>query len=151
MSHIKFYGSQVGGKVVTPLSYTDSPLALLRHDVWSALKLLAFSPFIVLPWTPFGSGRWCELYPSAANLWDIFLHIVLILIQLPFILSIPFWIFFPVWAVIIGVSVFSAVNQSICYILNGSKLQYHSNPKYTQHKEKHDHEQWIFLNGVAVG
>jgi hypothetical protein len=151
MPQIKFYGSQVGGKVVTPHSYTDSPLMLLRHDVWSALKLLAFSPFIVFPLSPLGSGKLCELYLSTANIWNMFLHILLMLIQFPFIFSVPFWIFFPVWSVIVGVSVFWAVNQTICYILNGSKLQYHSDPKYAKLKEEHKHEQWIFLNGVAVG
>ena len=151
MPQINFYGSQVGGKVVTPHSYTDSPLVLLRHDVWSALKLFPFSPFIVFPLSPWGSGKLCELYPSFANVWNMVLHVLLMLIQLPFIFSVPFWIFFPVWSVIAGVSVFWAVNQTICYILNGSKLQYHSDPKYAKLKEEHKHEQWIFLNGVAVG
>ena len=153
MSHIKFYGSQVGGKIVTPHSYTDSPLVLLRRDIWSALKLFAFSPFIVWPLKPFGSRELCELYPSAANLWNIFLHVILILMQLPVILSIfiPFWIFLPVWAIIVGALVFWAINQTICHILNGSKLQYKSDPKYATLKEEHKHEQWIFLNGVAVG
>ena len=151
MSPIKFYGSQVGGKLVTPHSYTDSPLKLLRHDVWSALKLLALSPYIVFPISPFGSGEHCELYPSAANLWNILLHTVLILMQIPFIFSVPFWIFFPVWSVIIAVAAFWAANQTICYILNGSKLQYTSDPRYAKLKDAHKHEQWIFLNGVAVG
>jgi hypothetical protein len=151
MSQIKFYGSQVGGKIVTPHSYTDSPMVLLRHDVWSALKLFAFSPFIVFPLSPLSSGKFCELYPSKANLWNIFLHVLLIFLQLPFILSVPFWIVFPVWTVIIGVSVFWAINQTICYLLNGSKLQYLSDPKYARSEENHKHEQWIFLNGVAVG
>ena len=151
MSQVKFYGSQVGGKIVTAHSYTDSPIALLRHDVWCALKLFAFCPFIVFPLSPLASGKLCELYPSAANLWNIFLHMLLVLMQLPFILSIPFWIFFPVWSVIAGVSVFWTVNQTICYVLNGSKLQYNSDPKYAKLKDEHTHEQWIFLNGVAVG
>ena len=153
MSPIKFYGSQVGGTTVTPHSYTDSPMVLLRQDISSALKLLAFSPFIVWPLKPFGSGVLCELYPSFANLFDIFLHVILILMQLPVIvlLFIPFWIVFPVWSIIIGALAFWTVNQTVCYILNGSKLLYHSDPKYATLKNEHKHEQWIFLNGVAVG
>jgi hypothetical protein len=53
--------------------------------------------------------------------------------------------------VIVGVSVFWAINQTICYALNGSKPQYCSDPKYAEVTEKHKHEQWIFMNGVAVG
>jgi hypothetical protein len=35
--------------------------------------------------------------------------------------------------------------------LNGSQMRYPSNPKYAEKKPEHAHEQWIFLNGVAVG
>jgi hypothetical protein len=152
MAHqTKFYGSQVGGSGVTPRSYTGSPLKLLRQDLASAFRFGLFLPFIVYPFTPLGSGPLCELYPSWVNLWSMFLHVILIIMQLPFILSIPFWVFFPLWTVIIGVAVFWAVNQGICYLLNGSKMRYPSNPKYAEKKAEHAHEQWIFLNGVAVG
>ncbi len=46
---------------------------------------------------------------------------------------------------------FWLINQGICYFLNGSKMRYPSNPKFAEAKEEHKHEQWIFLNGVAVG
>lgn len=151
MARIKFYGSQVGGKIITPHSYTGSPMVLLRQDIWSALKLYAFFPFIVFPLSPHNSRDLCELYPSAANLWNMALHVLLIFMQVPFILSIPVWAFFPVWSVIVYVSLFWAVNEAICYLLNGSKLQYLSDPKYAKLKDEHKHEQWIFLNGVACG
>jgi hypothetical protein len=147
----KFYGSQVGSSRVTPYSYTGSPLKLLRQDVVSAFKFWLFLPFIIYPFKPLSSGQLCELDPSAANLWSMFLHVILIILQLPFILSIPLWVFLPVWSVIIGVAVFWAVNSVIWYLLNGSKMRYPSNPKYAEKKPEHAHEQWIFLNGVAVG
>jgi hypothetical protein len=81
----------------------------------------------------------------------MFLHFILIIMQLPFILSVPFWIFFPVWSVLGGVVVFGLINQGICYLLNGSQMRYPSNPKFVEQKKEHEHEQWIFLNGVAVG
>jgi hypothetical protein len=147
----KFYGSQVGSKVVIPHSYTNSPLGLLRQDVASAFSFWKFLPFIVLPYRPQGSGPLCELYPSASNLWSMFLHFILFIMQLPFILSVPFWIFFPVWSVLGAVIVFWLINQGICYLLNGSQMRYPSNPKFAKSKTEHEHEQWIFLNGVAVG
>lgn len=152
MSHeTKFYGSQVGGSVVTPHSYTDSPLKLLRQDVASAFTFWLFLPFIVYPFSPVSSGPLCELYPSAANLWSMFLHIILVIMQVPFLLSIPFWFFFPLWSVSIGVAIFWLINQGICYLLNGSQMRYPSDPKFAAAKDEHAHEQWIFLNGVAVG
>jgi hypothetical protein len=152
MAHqTRFYGSQVGSSVVTPYSYTGPPIKLLRQDVVSAFKLWRFFPFIAYPFSPQSSGQLCELHPSAANLWSMFLHLILIILQLPFILSIPFWLFLPVWTVIIGVAVFWAVNSVIWYLLNGKEMQRPSNPKYAEKKPEHAHEQWIFLNGVAVG
>jgi len=153
MPQTRFYGSQVGGKVVTPHSYTDSPAVLIRHDLWTALKFFMLLPYIVFPLTPQGSAQFCELYPSGANLYNIFLHLVLVLMQLPFILSIPFWIIMPVplfW-ILAGVTVFFTVNHGICYLLNGPKMRYESDPKYSTVRKEHAHEQWIFLNGVAVG
>jgi hypothetical protein len=151
MPGIKFYGSQVGGKSVTPHSYTGSPLELVRHDVLTAFSFWRLLPNIVFPLNPCRSGEFCELYPSIANLWCIFLHLILFFMQLPFILSIPFWILFPGWMVIVGVAIFVLVNQAICFLLNGRKLRFKSDPRYAQLKKEHAHEQWIFLNGVAVG
>ena len=149
--HTKFYGSQVGGSSTTPHSYTGSPLALLRHDILTAFEFILFLPFIIFPLTPHKSGPLCELYPSLANLYDIFLHGILIIMQLPFILSVPFWVVFPVWWVVLGVAGFVAVNESICYLLNGKDMEVKSNPDFVEARKEHEHEQWIFLNGVAVG
>ncbi|TVY82912.1 hypothetical protein LSUE1_G001896 [Lachnellula suecica] len=151
MPGTKFYGSQVGGKSVTPHSYTGSPLELLRHDIFSALGFYDLLFNIVFPINPCGSGEFCELYPSFANLWAMFLHLVLILMQLPFILSVPFWLLFPGWVVLLGILGFGVVNKAVCFLLNGSRLRFRSNPKYAGLKKEHEHEQWIFLNGVAVG
>jgi len=153
MPHTKFYGSQVGGKVVVPHSYTGSPAQLLRSDIWSALRFFTLLPYIVWPLFPQDSGHFCELYASKENLYNIFLHVVLVLMQLPFILSIPFWVIMPVplsW-IICGAAVFGIINQGICFLLNGPHMRYVSKPKYSMNRKEHKNEQWIFLNGVAVG
>ena len=151
MPYTKFYGSQVGGQSVTPHSYTGSPAKLLRYDIASAFSLLTFFPFIVWPIRPTRSGDMCELYPSWKNLYSMFLHFVLVLLQVPFILSIPFWVLLPVPVIILGCVMFWLVNSAIFYLLNGSQMRFKSNPKYAQVRKEHEHEQWIFLNGVAVG
>ena len=149
----KFYGSQVGGKNVTPHSYTESPSTLVRQDIWSAVILSPYLQFIVRPLWPWRSGKFCELYPSPENLWCIFLHIILVVMQSAFLLSIPFWFVFfvPLTTIICGVGVFWSINQGICYILNGPGMLYRSDPIYAKATKEHEHEQWIFLNGVAVG
>ncbi|RYP46545.1 hypothetical protein DL768_007261 [Monosporascus sp. mg162] len=35
--------------------------------------------------------------------------------------------------------------------LNGSTIVFHSDPEYAPTLAEHEHEQWIFINGVAVG
>lgn len=153
MASVRFFGSQVGGKNVVPHSYTGSPLELLRDDIASAFSLCMLLPFIVWPLEPMGSGKLCELYPSLGNLFDIVLHLLLVSIQLPFIISVPFWIFlpFPPITFVIVITAFWAVNHSICYILNGSEMKYQSERRYAIPRKEHRHEQWVFLNGVAVG
>ena len=151
MPGTKFYGSQIGSPSQNPLSYTGSPLKLIRRDVFSALKLISSLPFIVWPIRPFDSGPLCELYPSAANLWAILLHVILVILQLPFVLSVPLWLLFPVWWVVCGVAAFMLVNSVFCFLLNGSKIEFPSNPEFAPAKKEHETEQWIFLNGVAVG
>lgn len=47
--------------------------------------------------------------------------------------------------------IFGLVNKVICKFLNGDGIEYPSNPKYAEAREEHKHEQWVFLNGVAVG
>ena len=149
--HIKFHGSQIGSQATIPLPYTDSPLTLLRSDILAALRFYLFLPFIIMPLRPQLSGSLSELYPSASNLWSMFLHLILVCMQLPFILSIPFWVFFPVWSVLIGVGIFWVINRGIWHLLNGKDMATWSEAKFTTGKEVRKNEQWIFLNGVAVG
>jgi hypothetical protein len=151
LKRIKFYGSQIGSQATIPKPYTDSPLTLLRSDILSALRFYLFLPFIVMPITPQLSGPLSELYPSLPNIWSMVLHLILFCMQAPFLLSIPCWVFFPVWSVLIGVGIFWAVNQGFCYLLNGNKMEIRSEAKYTEKREAKDNEQWLFLNGVAVG
>lgn len=44
-----------------------------------------------------------------------------------------------------------SINKVICFILNGPGMVYKSDPIYSSSTEENEHEQWIFLNGVAVG
>ncbi|PQE28059.1 alpha beta-Hydrolase protein [Rutstroemia sp. NJR-2017a WRK4] len=151
MATIKFYPSQIGSSLVTPLSFTASPIKLLFQDLWCALINLKYAPGVFLALTPTPSGDLDELYPSLANLFNLALHAILFFLQFFFLLSIPVWILLPVWTVAIGFTMFWMFNFSLCWILNGSQLTYESDEQYAQKKPEHAHEQWLFLNGVCVG
>ena len=53
--------------------------------------------------------------------------------------------------VILGVVGFTGVNNVICYFLNGTKTNFSSSSRYAEAKKEHEHEQWVFMNGVAAG
>lgn len=146
-----FYRSQVGGTSVINYSYTDFPWRLFLKDIYYFLVYCWALPWIVLPLTPTNSGELDELYPSAANLFCLAIHTVLILLQLFFILGLFLAILFPVWlgAAFAGGCLF--LNWLLCLLLNGKDFTFHSDEKYAKPLPEHQHEQWIFLNGVAAG
>lgn len=151
MNHTKFYGSQVGGKSVINYSYTDMPLKLLVWDV-RYFFVFGFSlPWIVWPIRPCDGDDFDELAFTRSNLWCIFVHMVLIVIQIGFIISLPWVFLFPAWMVLVGMLLFLGCNKLLCRTLNGNTITYHSDPEFAPALEEHGHEQWIFINGVAVG
>lgn len=46
---------------------------------------------------------------------------------------------------------FGVVNHMICLLLNGTKSSFESQPKFAAKRKELEHEQWVFMNGVAVG
>lgn len=151
MDHTKFFGSQVGGKSVINYSYTDMPLKLL---VWDTRYFFVFAwalPWIVWPIRPCDGDDFDELAFTRPNLWCIFVHAVLVVIQTAFIISLPWVFLFPAWMVLIGMTVFFGCNALLCRTLNGDTITFHSDPEFAPALEEHEHEQWIFINGVAAG
>lgn len=146
-----FYRSQVGGTGVINYSYTDFPWRLFLKDILYFFKYFWALPWIVLPLTPTDSGPLDELYPSWANMWCLTVHSILIFLQLFFIFGLLVAVLFPVWvgALFAGSCLF--LNWLLCLFLNGKGITFHSDEKYAQALPQHEHEQWIFLNGVAAG
>lgn len=79
------------------------------------------------------------------------MHGILLVLQTAFILGLPLLFIFPAWLVIFGMGGFCTLNWLLCRLLNGNTITFHSDPKYAPALDEHAHEQWIFLNGVAVG
>jgi hypothetical protein len=150
-SRIKFYGSQVGGSYAAPLTYTSSPLLLLLSDFRLVFANITYLPNVIFPITPTPSGDLDELYPSTKNICTGFLHLILLVIQAAFLLSIPVCFLCPAWTVLFYFSVFLLANTAFCVLLNGTATHFKSNPNLTSHLPHHKNEQWIFLNGVSVG
>lgn len=148
---IKFYPSQIPTSINPPHPYTASPSVLLLQDIASFFHLCRFLPFIIVPTSPCSSRELCELYPSVANLWAIFLHCLLIVWQAAFLVGILVWLWLPVWMIVVEVCIFWGVNKMICRVLNGGAVECRSDEAYCEKKEELQHEQWLFLNGVSVG
>lgn len=146
----EFYGSQVGGQSVINYSYTDNPWQLLMHDIKTFFHFFWALPWIVWPVRPCPGGNFDELSFTCKNVFCIFVHTILVILQLVFILTLPMLILFPIWSVAAYLVVFFSVNWLLCRLLNGSERVYVSDSKYAE-QEDHPNEKWVFLNGVAVG
>ncbi|EFX04433.1 hypothetical protein CMQ_1361 [Grosmannia clavigera kw1407] len=147
-----FYASQIGGLSVINYSYTDLPGKLMVQDVYQFFRLAWALPYIVWPTTPTDSGSMTELAPTSGNLWCIAVHGVLIVLQLGFILGVlPAVFLMSVWAATAIVGLCLSLNHVLCMLLNGRGIEYHSSPECAPVLREHAQEQWIFINGVAVG
>lgn len=152
-SSVDFYGSQVDNPTVINYSYTDRPSRLLLWDVYYFFYYIWALPYIILPWKPFDSGDLSELAPTRGNLWCVFIHVVLAILQLVMIICLPpVALILPLWMTLAVVAVFVGVNKGLCTLINAKEILFYSDPKYAApDQKKFAHEQWIFLNGVACG
>ncbi|KIW32572.1 uncharacterized protein PV07_04102 [Cladophialophora immunda] len=143
-----------------PIPYTANPLLLMVNDLMLFAEITftwpitAGLPSIVLPLFPTRSGSLDELAVTRANLWAAFLHVVLIIAQTIFLGSlVPLaFIGLPSFYLLYIVG-FVMGNQWFTVLLNGPRRRglFESNPACVRGKPAHDHEKWVFINGVAVG
>lgn len=127
------------------------PWKLIMWDIYHFFTFSWALPWVLWPVRPCDGGHFDELSLTRQNIWCMFLHAILIVLQGSFILVLPLTLLFPAWLVAIWMSGFFAINWFICLGLNGKTITFNSDPKYAPALEEHAHEQWIFLNGVAVG
>ena len=132
-------------------AYTDMPWRLLASDIYYFFAYSWALPSLVLPVRPYGSAELDELFPSLPNLFCLLVHLVLALLQLSFLLLLPLALLCPLWAAAAAAAAFAVVNAALCRLLNGPDDTYTSDDAYARHRPEHAHEQWVFINGVAVG
>ncbi|KAI2634442.1 hypothetical protein GGS21DRAFT_543544 [Xylaria nigripes] len=147
----EFIGSQVGGKSIINYSYTDMPWKLVAYDIRYFFTFAWALPWILWPMRPCDGGHFDELAPTADNIWCISIHVVLVIWQLSFLILLPVGLLLPVYVLMVVLGGFYIVNWLLCRCLNGKTITYESDPKYAPALEEHQHEQWVFLNGVAAG
>ena len=105
----------------------------------------------MLPLRPLDSGDLDEFAPTRQNIFCLVIHAVLIVLQLIFVVALPFGLLLPVWAFVVAIGLFMGLNHLLCLSINGDGIEFHSDPQYAEPRPEHAHEQWIFLNGVAAG
>ena len=151
---VSFLPSQIDTPQSTSAFITTiSPLTLIYSDVVLCFRNFAYLPGIVFPMTPFGSGTLDEFYPSAPNLWAMLIHAVLVCIELAFVLSVPFFVFFVGAGCVAYCGITAIIVSGFCLCLNGRRSHGNvsSNPKIMDGYDKREDEIWVFVNGVAVG
>ena len=150
---VTLLGDQLLGDITStaPLPYTSHPLKLVRLDLVLFVRYFLFLPNIVFPFKPWPSGELDELCPTRGNIIAMGLHLILIILQVIFILSLFLCFLLPVGLALLYIAVFMSVNAAICRLLNGSSKKLHESQTDLSMFPDHDDEKWIFLNGVAVG
>ncbi|KAK4664898.1 uncharacterized protein QC763_508620 [Podospora pseudopauciseta] len=153
LSSTAFIGSQTGGESVINYSYTDLPWTLMMWDVYYFFHYLWAIFYVVWPVTPTDSAELSELSFTYGNVLSLAVHLVLVVLQLAFVVALPFMIILPVWTAVGSIAGFMGVNKLLCVILNGrgGQVEYHSDPEYAEARKEHEGEVWIFINGVAAG
>lgn len=137
--------------LLPPIPYTGSPLLLCLSDIYLFFRLAWSIPGVLLPITSWHGSALDELYPSLPNLLSIGLHLFLLLFQALFLLSLPFLVVLPLWAVLLYLAVVYGVTLATSLLLNGTKDVLHSTVDLQGQESGHEGECWIYLNGVSVG
>lgn len=150
---VRYFSNQTSDQTVINYSYTQNPLKLLAWDAYYFFVFLKELPNIILPMQPCDSGELDELAFTRGNLHCIFIHSILVVLQLAFIFLLPpVALLIPLWMTILITSSFLVVNQALCRLLNGPTLDFVSDPEFAHpDQSRYKNEQWVFLNGVAVG
>jgi hypothetical protein len=147
---VSFLPSQIGERSQTPLSYTADPRQLLLADLFLCFQKLSFVLGIFLPLQFRNADPFGELYPTWPNIKAVVLHVVLVILQTAFFVSLPFFLVLPTSWLLGYVVAFFLVNSGLTRLLNGSSLTLEPRNDIVP-KIKHDSEYWIYMNGVSVG
>ena len=139
------------------IPYDMHPLRLVWLDILSIFELYRLLPLTVAPLTPCASGSLDELSPTLSNIRDMFLHTILIIIQLVLILALPimtvlFW-FLPGLVSLAFALEMLVVTLVIMRLLNGGPISecYVGLPPDGQMPVNDEHELWFFINGITIG
>lgn len=144
-----------GSPADNALPYTSNPWKLLLSDILLIFKLAHYIPTVIFP--IYTTDPLAELYlGNWRNVYDIVFHIVLVVLQTAFLVSLPICFLipsglFPAGSWVVYVVGFLVANHLVCKGLNGNQAIFESNKGLLKGRDEHADERWIFLNGISVG
>lgn len=146
---VSYLPSQIdGGASSTPLNFRDSPFKLLWADIKLVASLLLWVPHVFMPIR--STNRYSELYMSRGNMRDLFIHFVLGLLGIIFlIVAVPLAVVAPGGAFWLFVGLYYGIVWILCIGLRGPRVVY-SKVNLDGYAVKPE-ENWVFINGVAAG
>lgn len=146
---VSYLPSQIdGGATTTPLNFRDSPFRLLAADIWLVASLILWVPHIFMPLK--STNTYSELYPSRANIRDLFIHVWLgTLGILSLIVAIPLGIVAPGGAFAIFIALYCGLVWLLCWPLRGPRVV--NSAVVLEGVDVKPEENWVFVNGVTVG
>ena len=129
----------------------QSPLRLLMRDACVLVKMLPYSPLLVIPFRT--SDKHAELYLNLGGLCDMVLQSWLFLDEIVLLFLVPVVMF------LLPGSLFLLVSSLACvliYVLSwpmqGSRIVYSKMDNATiASAVDYKHERWLFINGCLIG
>lgn len=148
---VEFFGSKPGDVMLNNYNYTDNPTKLLFSDLYYVFWYARSLPLVLLPLRPRDGNKFDELAWGWKNAYCVVVHAILIVMQLGFVICIPLMIIPPPFVTAGFVAAFLVVNFLLSWTLNGWETEHVSHREYTEGREAHDDEMWLYINGIATG
>lgn len=139
-----------------PSDLDINPFRHLSNDLGTVLGLYKLWIPIFEPWSRWQSGALDELYPNFPNLRDSFLHVILMISQSLFLITLPIslatFCVFPFAINLVFLGIFWITNKVILGLLNGVPTSRCLIGVPEKHPPVNDEsELWFFINGISIG
>jgi hypothetical protein len=138
----------------SPLVFTAEPFRMLLNDAYLLFHFMLNLLNIIHPIRSANSTDLNELSLTWGNAKAIFIHAILVVSQLLFLISLVLFSGIPFFLYISYFIAFITLNYFVCRLLNGNQSEngLKSRPQPGQASWPNtENERWLFLNGVAVG
>lgn len=128
-----------------------SPFRLFIKDAGVLVANLRYLPLIFLPFRT--TDRDAELYLSVANIRDLLLQLMITFLESIFLLAaLPVFLLLPGTLSLLVAAICCVLLMGLTAPMQGARIAYSALDEATaENAKRHQHERWLFVNGIATG